>query len=416
MSGISTLSDRGFIRQLTNLEGLIEVMESGPVTFYVGFDPTADSLHCGSLMPIMAMRLLQKMGHRPIAIIGGGTTLIGDPSGKTEMRKMLGHEEISSNGEKILGQLKRYLSFGVQGKNSALFFNNAEWLEGLNYIDFLRNIGRYFKVNEMIKVDAYKQRLERCDGLSFIEFNYQLLQAYDFLFLFEEHGCALQIGGDDQWSNILAGLDLISKIHKKNAFGVTLPLLVTASGSKMGKTENGAIWLDESKTSVYDFYQYWVNTDDQDLQRFFLYFTELSIEQIECYCNKAFDILEAKRILAFEVTKLAHGDEKAMRAHEVSAALFNSNALSEVLLESMPTTQLEAQEFSSLQSISELFVIAGLATSKSDANRLIEGGGLYVDDVKVNSGFSILNLANQTDVILRKGKKTYRRISIYHKG
>ena len=271
------LQERGFVQQSTNKEALSKLLSENQVTYYVGYDPTASSLHAGSLVPIMAMAHLQRAGHKPIAIIGGGTTMVGDPSGKTQMRQLISRETIESNGIGILAQLKRYLNFN---EGSGLFLNNADWLIPLNYIEFLRDIGRHFRVNEMIKVEAYRQRLDREEGLSFIEFNYQLLQAYDFLHLFQQYGCLLQMGGDDQWGNILAGADLIRRMKGDIVHALTFPLLTTASGEKMGKTAGGAIWLDADRTSPYAFYQYWINTDDKDVERFLAYFTFLPMDEV----------------------------------------------------------------------------------------------------------------------------------------
>src|SRR3989344_1206732 len=409
MNAIKLLEDRGFIKQCSGKKELEEKFANGPVVFYVGFDPTADSLHVGSLVPIMAMLFLQQVGHKPVAIIGGGTTMIGDPSGKTEMRRMMTAEEIASNGDGILGQLKRYLNF-EGGK--AIFANNADWLLKLNYIGFLRDIGRYFKVNEMLRAEAYRQRLERQEGLSFIEFNYQLLQAYDFQVLFEKYNCTLQLGGDDQWGNILAGTDLVRRVHGQEVYGLTFPLLTTASGGKMGKTESGAVWLDEKKTSVYDFYQYWINTDDRDVERFLKYFTVLPLEQIADMCNPSEDIRKAKEVLAFEVTKLAHGVEKAIKAGEISKSLFGGSAGS---LDSMPTTEIKESILSSGITVVDLFCLSGLTLTKSAAVRLINQGGAYINDVKVSSTKDVVNgnsLTTDGLLILRKGKKTFHRITI----
>lgn len=407
MSAIQVLEDRGFIKQSTGRDALEKKFARRPVVFYAGFDPTADSLHVGSLVPIMAMLFLQQAGHIPIAIIGGGTTMIGDPSGKTEMRRMMTVEEIASNGEEILGQLKRYLDFG-DGK--AIFANNAEWLFDLNYIKFLRDIGRYFKVNEMLRAESYKQRLERQEGLSFIEFNYQLLQAYDFNVLFERYNCTLQLGGDDQWGNILAGTNLVKQIHGQEVHGLTFPLLTTATGRKMGKTEVGTIWLDERKTSVFDFYQYWINTDDRDVERFLKYFTTLSLECIADLC-RAEDIRLAKAELAFEVTKLAHGAENALLAREAAKSLFGGSAGG---LDAMPTTNITESRLRSGITVADLFCLSGLTPTKSAANRLIEQGGASVNGRKVDVATDVVGEESltPTGIILRKGKKTFHRITI----
>lgn len=407
MDTMNLLKERGFIKQCSGGDVLSRKLSSERVTFYIGFDPTADSLHIGSLVPIMAMAFLQKMGHRPIAIIGGGTAMIGDPSGKTEMRRMMTKEEIASNGKKILGQLKRYLSFE---KGDAIFVDNADWLMSLNYIEFLRDIGRHFKVNEMIRAESYRQRLERQEGLSFIEFNYQLLQAYDFLVLFDRYGCTLQMGGDDQWGNILAGTELVRRIRREDVHGLTFPLLTTANGGKMGKTESGAVWLDENKTSAYDFYQYWVNTDDRDVERFLKLFTELSLELISDLCDPKHDIREAKKALAFEATRLAHGEEKAISARDSSRSLFGG-LMDE--LESIPTTEIAESEMVSGVTMAELFYRSKLVSTKSEANRLVKQGGAYVNEVKVELAADLVGVDVFTDkgyIILRKGKKTFHRI------
>ena len=336
------LNRRGFIQQITEPEKLQELLQAGPVTYYVGIDPTADSLHVGHLMAIMGMVQMQRHGHRPIAIIGSGTAMVGDPTGKTEMRRMLSREQIVANSRKIKTQLERYLDFS-DGK--ALMVDNYDWLGTLNYIDFLRDIGRYFSVNRMLTYEAYKQRLER--GLSFIEFNYQLLQAYDFLMLYKRYGCKLQMGGDDQWANILAGVDLIRRIEEQDAFCLTFPLLTTAGGQKMGKTVSGAVWLDADKFSPYDYYQYWVNSDDRDVARFLAFFTLLPMEEIEAVKRmQGSGLNAAKAILAFEATKLTHGEAAAQEALAAASAAFGGRALPADLLASStaPRGQVKGDE------------------------------------------------------------------------
>ncbi|MFZ2500445.1 MAG: tyrosine--tRNA ligase [Minisyncoccia bacterium] len=412
MDIVKLLEARGFIKQCSGKKELEERSTDRSVVFYVGFDPTANSLHVGSLVPIMAMLFLQKAGHIPIAIIGGGTTMIGDPSGKTEMRRMMTIEEIAANGNGILGQLKRYLDFG---DGRAIFANNADWLLNLKYVEFLRDTGRHFKVNEMLRTESYRQRLERQEGLSFIEFNYQLLQSYDFQILFEKYNCILQLGGDDQWGNILAGTDLVRRVHGQEVYGLTFPLLTTAGGGKMGKTESGAVWLDEDKTSVYDFYQYWINTDDRDVERFLKYFTVLALEQIADLCDQGEDIRKAREILAFEVTRLAHGTEKAIEARETSRSLFGGLAGN---LDSMPTTEIKESVLHSGITVIDLFCLSGLASTKSAAARLIDQGGAYLNDKKISSMTDVVNRNSLTAdgfLILRKGKKTFCRI-ILEKG
>lgn len=408
-SVLETLKERGFLQQCTDEPGLDKLLTENSVSFYCGFDPTADSLHCGSLMPIMAMAHLQRAGHKPIAIIGGGTAMVGDPSGKTELRKLLTPDEIAHNGRGILGQLQRYLTLdGAKGQ----FVNNADWLMPLKYIDFLRDIGRYFKVNEMIRAEAYRQRLEREEGLSFIEFNYQLLQAYDFLLLHQKHGCLLQIGGDDQWSNILAGADLIRKLETKQAFGLTFPLLTTARGEKMGKTATGAVWLAEERTSPYQFYQYWINTDDRDVERFLAYFTFLPMDEVRKLGRLQGQVLnEAKKVLALEATKLCHGEAAGSKAKEDTAALFDKKGGD---LSAVPTTKLERAALAAGVSFVELMVTTGLAESKNAARRLIQQGGAYLNDKAVSDP----NLVVKDDalaegaLLLRQGKKKYHRIVV----
>src|SRR3989339_1637696 len=399
-----SIKQRGFIQQQSDEKEIEKMINEGGVTFYVGFDPTADSMHVGHLLPIMAMAHLQRAGHKPIAIIGGGTTMIGDPSGKTEMRKILSRDEIEANGKKLLEQLKRYLDFSG---DKALFINNADWLINLNYIEFLRDVGKYFRVNEMIKMEAYKLRLAREEGLSFLEFNYQLLQAYDYLQLFEKFGCRLQMGGDDQWGNILAGVDLIRKVKGETAYALTFPLLTTATGNKMGKTESGAVWLDAKRTSPYEYYQYWINSDDRDVEKFFKLFTFLAVEDISKICGQ--DLRNAKEILAYETTKITHGEKEADQAREASQKLFSGNVED---LENIPTTKISANDLESL-TVLDLFVTSGLCSSKSEARKLISASGAYVNGQSVESESQIgASLVKNGSIILRKGKKTFHKIII----
>ena len=410
------LAARGFIKQETGLvedpsnpgamkSTLEDLLQTKRMTFYIGFDPTADSLHVGSLTPIMAMAHLQKAGHVPIAIIGGGTAMIGDPSGKTTMRQMLSREAIASNGERLLAQLKRYLKFG---EGVGLFLNNADWLLDLGYIDFLRDVGKYFRVNEMIKSEAYRMRLEREEGLSFIEFNYQLLQAYDFLVLYDKYGCALQMGGDDQWSNMLAGSDLIRRMRQGQGYSLTFPLLTTAGGQKMGKSENGAIWLDSAKTSPYEFYQYWINTDDRDVERFLKFFTFLPLEEISALCAEGGSSLrKAKEALAFEATKITHGDEEAEKARKTSESLFSGNGDSS----EVPSTEISAADLGPMK-VSDLLVRTGLCPSKTEAVKLVNGGGVSIDNAKISDpNVLAAGLFSGDSILIRKGKKTYHRVT-----
>ncbi|MDE0681776.1 MAG: tyrosine--tRNA ligase, partial [Candidatus Poribacteria bacterium] len=361
------LNERGFIKQVTNAEQVTRLLVEKQVPYYVGFDPTAPSLHVGSLVPIMAMAHLQRAGHTPIAIIGGGTTMIGDPTDKTEMRSMLSQEQISANGTSILAQLQRYLNLDNGTTDSeksqtapkvGRFLNNADWLLKVNYIEFLRDIGKHFRVNEMIKVEGYRQRLERELGLSFLEFNYQLLQAYDYLCLFQEYGCRLQLGGDDQWGNILAGVDLVRRIEGERVHAVTFPLLTTASGAKMGKSVGGAVWLDAERTSPYEFYQYWINVDDRDVSRFLAYFTFLPMDEVRrlgLLEDEA--IREAKEVLAYEATQLAHGKAEADKAQTASRAAFGGGNLNEA---EMPTSVIPLERLDGGISIMALFHEVGL--------------------------------------------------------
>lgn len=401
------LSERGFVQQCTDEVALRARLHNSRVTFYAGFDPTADSLHVGSLMPIMAMAHLQRAGHRPIAIIGGGTTMIGDPSGKTEARRLMPLTEIQANGVGILAQLQRYLN--VDGTDG-LFANNADWLLNLNYIDFLRDIGRYFKVNEMIKVDAYRKRLENEEGLSFIEFNYQLLQAYDFLHLFQAHGCTLQVGGDDQWSNILAGVDLTRRVTRSSVYGLTFPLLTTALGQKMGKTEKGTIWLSANKTSPYDFYQYWVNVHDDDVARFLAFFTFLPMDEVNALTAEGGEKLRhAKQALAFEVTKLCHGEGEAQQAKQTALAAFSAV---EGDITKLPTLEIAGRSLSAGVLLVDFMAEQKLVSSKAEARRLIQQGGISLNDIPITSCDERLTVASFKEgaVILRRGKKTVYRI------
>ena len=404
-----TLKERGFIQQCTNADEITRLLSVEKITYYVGFDPTADSFHVGSLVPIMAMVHLQRSGHTPIAIIGGGTTMIGDPSGKTTMRQMISRETIESNGMEILSQLKRYLDFS---NASGIFLNNADWLLPLSYIEFLRDIGRHFRVNEMIRTETYRQRLEREGGLSFIEFNYQLLQAYDFLHLFRQHGCVLQLGGDDQWGNILAGVDLVRRVERKTVHAVTFPLLTTASGEKMGKTAGGAVWLDTSRTSPYEFYQYWVNINDRDVQRFLACFTLLPMDEvIRLGKLKSESVREAKEVLAYEVTRLAHGETEAENARNASRAAFGDEGID---LSAIPTTTINADRLTGGIPIVNLFCEVGLSGSKSAVRRLIQQGGAYLNGKQVKESDSIVTEKHLDDgtLLLRHGKKRFRRVVI----
>lgn len=413
------LKERGFVAQVSDEEAVRKMLAAERVTFYVGFDSTATSLHAGSLVPIMAMVHLRRAGHRAIAVVGSGTTMVGDPSGKTEMRQMLEEPIIRAQGQAILIQLSRYLHFDG---TSAIAVDNADWLLPLRYISFLRDIGRHFSVNRMLAAEAYKLRLEK--GLSFIEFNYQLLQAYDFLTLFREHHCTMQMGGDDQWGNILAGVDLIRRVEGGTAEALTFPLLTTASGAKMGKTAQGAVWLDAALFSPYDFYQYWVNCDDRDVGRFLRVFTLLPLEEIrrlESLTDSG--INEAKRILAFEATKITHGELEAEKARQAAAAAFgkgvgvagasggSSDAAGDITV--LPTTAVPRSRLEAGIAPAGLFTEVGLTPSRKEAKRMIEQGGLYVNDERIDSVERLLTLKDlgpDGGLLLKAGKKKVHRI------
>ncbi len=360
---LETLKERGFFQQCTDVEGLSRLMDSGPVSFYVGFDPTGSSLHIGHMLPAFALRHLREAGHRAIALIGGGTARIGDPSGKTEMRRMISYEQIDANAASIADQLGRFIGF--DGK-TAFSENNKNWLADLNYIDFLRDIGSHFSVNRMLTFEAYRKRMET--GLTFVEFNYQLLQSYDFLQLNERHGVALQIGGDDQWGNIVAGIELIRRINGHEAFGLTFPLVTTSDGKKMGKTEKGALFLDPAVTKPYDFFQYWRNVSDADVRKFLLLFTFLPVSEVDALASG--DINKAKERLAWEVTALIHGKDEADKALAGAKAAFGGGGDKAA----MPTISIALTRFQAGIGVVDLFFEAGLAGTKSDARRLVEQG------------------------------------------
>lgn len=398
------LKERGFIQQVTHEEELRELLGKESVTFYIGFDPTADSLHVGHLLQMIVMCYMQKAGHRPIALLGGGTTMVGDPSGRTDMRKMLSLEEIQSNAEKFKVQFEKLIDFS-DGK--AIMDNNANWLLELNYVKFLREIGVHFSVNRMLTAECYKNRLER--GLTFIEFNYMLMQAYDFLELFRRYGCRLQMGGDDQWSNIIAGVDLIRRVEGEAAYGMTFTLLTTSDGQKMGKTQAGAVWLDPNKTSPYDFYQYWRNINDADVEKCLALLTFLPMEEVRRLGSLPGDkINEAKKVLAYEVTRLVHGEEEAQKAQNTAEALFGSGGN----LDLVPTTEFEKEKLKDGINILDLIVTAGLVPSKAEGRRLISQGGLTLNDEKIDTIDFIVTLEDFKDgtLMLKKGKKTYHRV------
>lgn len=397
------LQERGFIKSCTDIEGLSTLMDKAPISFYVGCDPTGSSLHVGHMVPFFALRHLKEAGHNAIALIGGGTARLGDPSGKTEMRKLISYDEINENAKCIEAQLR---SFFGQGGKEAVITNNRDWLAELNYIDFLRDIGKHFSVNRMLSFEAYKIRME--SGLSFTEFNYQLLQSYDFLILHQRHDCVLQIGGDDQWGNIVSGIDLIRRVDNAEAFGLTFPLITTADGKKMGKTEKGAIFIDKNLTPVFEFFQFWRNTQDADVRRFLLMFTFLSIEEIDRLCEAGADINAAKERLALEISTIIHGKQEAEAALAAARSAFSGSGR----LEDLPTCQIPLSEYHAGIGLLDLCVRLELATSKSEARRLIQQGGLSIDGITIKSEELIVGIATYPGVdgiVVRAGKKKLKR-------
>jgi tyrosyl-tRNA synthetase len=399
--------ERGFIEQVTDRDRVRDQLKS-PTTCYIGFDPTAKSLHVGSLVPIMSMAHMQRSGHKPVALVGGGTALVGDPSGKTEMRPILTRAEISANAEGLKKQLSRFIDFS-DGK--AIMVNNADWLSGLNYIDFLRDIGKHFSVNRMLAAESYKARMKT--GLNFIEFNYMLLQAYDFWHLFNHYDCRLQMGGNDQWGNILAGADLVRRLNSEIVHGVTFPLITTSSGAKMGKTAKGAVWLDPELTSPYDYYQFWINQEDVDTGRFLAFFTYLPMEEVrKLAALEGSDIRAAKEVLAFEATKLCHGPEEAEKARNASRQLFGGDGVEGS--ESTPSFDIDRVTIEQGIQAYMLFEMAGLCKTRSDARRLISQGGGYINDETVKSFDQVISPddAKNNFILLRAGKKRYVRVII----
>lgn len=395
------LEERGYIEQLTHEKEVKELFQKESVPFYIGFDPTADSLHVGHFVSMMVASHMQKCGHKPIILIGGGTVTIGDPSGKTDMRRMMGREEINQNVEKFKTQLSKFLSF--EGENAAIIVNNADWLLDLNYIEFMRDIGVHFSINRMLAAECYKQRLEK--GLTFFELGYMIMQSYDFLYLHDHYGCKLQMGGNDQWSNIIGGVDLIRKIGNDDSYGLTFKLLTTKEGKKMGKTEKGALWLDPEKTSPYEFYQYWRNIEDESVRNVLCLLTFLPMDEINRLSSfKDEKINEAKKVLAFEITKLIHGEEAAKKAEEASQALFEGNGD----LANMPSTKLNDINISIVDAI----VLADIAKSKSQARTLISQGGISLNDTKIEDTNYALSEKDFKDgyAILRKGKKVFHKL------
>ncbi|MEK6534749.1 MAG: tyrosine--tRNA ligase [Thermodesulfobacteriota bacterium] len=417
--------ERGFIEQITDESQIRELLEEKSVTCYIGFDPTAASLHIGSLVPIMSLAHMQRHGHRPIALVGGGTGLIGDPSGKTEMRQILTRDQIDHNAECLKKQLSRYIDFREGG---AVLLNNADWLTQLNYIEFLRDIGRHFSVNRMLAAESYRVRLEK--GLNFIEFNYMLLQAYDFLHLFKNYRCQMQMGGNDQWGNMVAGIDLIRRVEGETAFSLTFPLITTSQGNKMGKTEKGTIWLDAELTSPYEYYQYWINTEDGDVARFLALFTFLPMEEIVAVKALSDARLNmAKAVLAFEATKITHGEAAAVAAWKASAEAFGvrpkedgffpsstiPRSAEELDTEAIPSLEKSREALSPGIPAFELFHEAGLCASRGEARRLIAQGGGYVNDRQIGAFDEKIGLPDadeKGEIRLRKGKKRYIILSV----
>lgn len=398
---IEVLEKRGYIEQLTHEKEIKELFEKESVKFYIGIDPTADSMHIGHFVALMVASRLQKAGHKPIILMGGGTATIGDPSGKTDMRKMMKRETIDRNVECIRKQAERFVSF--EGENAAIIVNNADWLLDLNFIDFMRNIGTLFSVNRMLAADCYKNRLET--GLTFFEMGYMLLQSYDFLYLHDKYGCKVQIGGNDQWSNIIGGVELIRKIGADDSYGLTFKLLTTAEGKKMGKTEKGALWLNPERTSAYEFYQYWRNIGDTEVRKVLSLLTFLTDEEVDRLSSlKDEQINEAKKVAAYEITKLIHGEEEAKKAQETSNALFEGSGN----LENIPTTKLENINISIVDSL----VLTKMAPSKGQAKILISQGGVTLNDEKIEDINYILSEKdfNKGYAIIKKGKKTYHKL------
>ncbi len=404
---LDVLTERGFIEQVSDAEGARAAVEQ-PISCYVGFDPSAASFHVGHLVPIMALAHMQRHGHRPIAIMGGGTGMIGDPTDKDEMRRLLSVEEIDANVARLKVQMGRLLDFS---EGRALMLNNADWLRTLGYLEFLRDIGRHFSVNRMLAAEGYRRRYDSEGGLNFLEFNYMLLQAYDFLHVFREYGCVLQAGGNDQWGNILAGVDLVRRAEGQQVYAITYPLLTTNSGTKMGKTAEGAVWLDPQLVSPYEYYQYWINCEDADVERFLGIFTFLPMDQVrELGRLTGADIRQAKEVLAFEATRILHGETAARQAQEASRQLFGKG----VATEAIPTTAFEAAILQAGILAPELFEQVGLCHSRSEARRLIQQGGAYVNDVAVGSVDDLITADHLIGgaLLLRAGKKRYHRIVV----
>ncbi|SDK75260.1 tyrosine--tRNA ligase [Natronincola ferrireducens] len=400
------LKERGFIQQATHENEIRELLGKESVTFYIGFDPTADSLHVGHFLQVIAMAHMQRAGHKPIFLVGGGTAMVGDPSGRTDMRQMLTQDDIMHNGNRFIEQTKGFLDFS---EDKGILVNNADWLMDLQYIPFLREIGKHFSVNRMLSAECFKSRMEK--GLSFLEFNYMIMQSYDFLELFRRHGCRLQLGGDDQWSNIIAGADLVRRVEGEAAYGMTFTLLTTSEGKKMGKTQSGAIWLDAEKTSPFEFFQYWRNVDDRDVEKCLSLLTFIPMDEVKRLgALEGAEINRAKEILAFEVTKLVHGEEEAKKAQEAARALFSGGTSAEA----MPTTEMDRRRFEEGLDILTLLVETGLVSSKSEGRRLVQQGGISIEDNKVQDlNYVVTTKEFENDnIIIKKGKKVYHQVKL----
>ena len=397
---------RGLIAQVTDEKEIRELVNSGKAVFYIGFDPTADSLHVGHFMALCLMKRLQMAGNKPIALIGGGTAMVGDPSGRTDMRQMMTPETIQHNVDCFKKQMSRFIDFS---DDKALMVNNADWLMDLNYVDVLRDVGAHFSVNRMLTAECYKQRMEK--GLSFLEFNYMIMQSYDFYALYKKYGCNMQFGGDDQWSNMLGGTELIRRKLGKDAYAMTINLLLNSEGKKMGKTQSGAVWLSAEKTSPYDFYQYWRNVDDSDVIKCLKMLTFLSLEEIaELEKLEGAEINKAKEVLAFELTKLVHGEEEATKAQNTARSVFAGGGKDA----NMPSTDLTKEELGESIQILDLLVKCGLISSKGEGRRLITQNGISVDDVKVSDVFLEIKEDDFTDneLVIKKGKKVYHKVNL----
>ena len=406
MNVYDILKERGLIAQVTHEEEVRNLLENEKVTFYIGFDPTADSLHVGHFLQMVVMKHMQDAGHRPIALVGGGTGHVGDPSGRTDMRSMMTKETIDYNCEKFKEQLSRVIDFS-DGK--AIMVNNADWLLDLNYIEFLRDIGACFSVNAMLTAECFKQRLEK--GLSFLEFNYMLMQSYDFLMLSREYGCKMELGGDDQWSNILGGIDLCRRKDQKQVYGMTFTLLTNSEGKKMGKTASGAVWLSPEKTSPYDFYQYWRNVNDEDVCKCLKLLTFIPMEQIREYEKlEGSQLNQVKEILAYEVTKLVHGEEEANKAQTAARAVFSGNGD----MSNMPSAQISAAELGNGMAVRDLLTKVELIPSKGEGRRLIQQGGLSINNEKVTAIDLVVtaDVFEDNKIIVKKGKKSFLRIEL----